>query len=68
MPIKKDIIKVFTRTFMISEDSISKPHKKSAPVQGKPLTFKLDDLFSVLVVVSGYFPKDQHVTVFISSL
>lgn len=52
---------------MISKGSIYNPHIKSAHVQGKPLAFKLDDLFSVLVVVSGYFPKD-HQGVFISSL
>lgn len=53
---------------MISKGSIYNPHIKSAHVQGKPLAFKLDDQFSVLVVVSGYFPKDHQVFVFISSL
>lgn len=53
---------------MISKGSIYNPHIKSAHVQGKPLPFKLDDLFSVLVVVSGYFPKDHQGVGFISSL
>lgn len=53
---------------MISKGSIYNPHIKSAHVQGKPLAFKLDDLFSVLVVVSGYFPKDHQGVVFISSV
>lgn len=53
---------------MISKASIYNPHIKSAHVQGKPLAFKLDDLFSVLVVVSGYFPKDLQGVFFISRL